>query len=77
MPQPIFLIVEDHFNLQKGTQSTLREYFPGCECLLASSPKEAISILSIKQCKLALINLEYKNNEDGLDISIKAILISF
>ncbi len=68
MPQPIFLIVEDHFNLQKGTQSTLQEYFPECECLLASSPKEAISILSKKQCDLALIDLEYKNNEDGFDL---------
>lgn len=68
MPKPIFLIVEDHFNLQKGTQSTLQEYFPECEYLLASSPKEAISILSKKQCDLALIDLEYKNNEDGFDL---------
>lgn len=68
MPQPIFLIIEDHFNLQKGTQSTLQEYFPKCECLLASSPKEAISILNKKPCDLALIDLEYKNNEDGFDL---------
>ena len=67
MPQPIFLIVEDHFNLQKGTQSTLKEYFPECECLLASSPKESISILSKQQCDLALIDLEYKTGDNGFD----------
>ena len=62
------LIVEDHIHVQKGIIETFNNYFLGIKYVITSSPKEAKIHLSKAKFDLVIIDLEYKNGENGLHL---------